>query len=202
MGDDWPTKFKRTWLSSAPACRVLDEKIAGLISGHWHRRGPATPENVLPFRCRETADLLRNVGTSPSNAIHCTALLALVGELLLCAEEGGIFRNETVDGFAGKDYEKKVNAEAMRRLRNAVCHPAAVTSGDGEIALLALSDYIERNHREEEWGPRLRFEPNLLADRVVAFFALRLVDNLGWWQAEHWSVKLPGVTRPRRAPRS
>jgi hypothetical protein len=141
MANDWPTMFKRTWLSSVDACRALDAKIAGVIGGHWHRRGPAaTPENVLPLRCKETADLLGNAGTSPSNAIHCTTLLALVGELLVCAEEGGIFREETVKNFAGKDYERKVNAEAMRRLRNAVCHPAAVTPDDGEIALLALSD--------------------------------------------------------------
>jgi hypothetical protein len=203
MADDWSTKFERTWLSSVPACLALDEKLAGLISGHWRRRGPAAkPENVLPLRCKETAALLRDAGKSPSNAIHCTVLLALVGELLLCAEKGGIFRDETVYRFAGKDYERKVNAEVMRRLRNAVCHPAAVTPDDGEIALLALADYVELNLPEEKWGPRLRSEPSLLADRVVAFFALQLVDNLGWCQAEHWNVKLPGVRRPRRAPQS
>lgn len=128
-------------------------------------------------------------------------MLALLGELLLCAEEGGIFRDETVRRFAGKDYDRRISADAMRRLRNAVCHPAAVTLDDGEIALLALSEYVERNHPEEEWGRDLRSKPSLLADRRVAFFSLRLVDNLGWWQAERWGVTLPGAKRPRRAAR-
>jgi hypothetical protein len=203
MADAWPTKFKATWLSSAPACRALDDAIAKILGEHWRwPRKAATPGKLLPLRCEETATLLQDVGTSPSNAIHCTILLSLVGELLLCAEQGGIFREETVKRFAGSDRDRKINAEAMRRLRNAVCHPAAVTEDDGEIALLALSSYVENNHREETWGPNLRSEPSLLAHRDVAFFALRLVNNLGRWQAEHWGVKLRGAEPPGRASRS
>lgn len=203
MGEAWLTHFERTWLSSALACRALDGKIAKVIGEHWHRRGPAvTPANMLSLRCEEAATLLRTAGASPGNAIHCTILLSLVGELLLCAEQGGIFREEIVDRFAHKDQDRKVNAEAMRRLRNAVCHPAAVTEADGEVAILALASYVEYNHPEETWGPSLRSEPGRLADRSVAFFALRLVNNLGWWQAEHWRVPLSGAKRPWPARRS
>ncbi len=203
MADSWSTRFKETWLHSPPACHALDEKIAQVMAEHWYGpRTRATPEEVLPLRCKETAAFLTEAGKTPSNAIQCTIALALISELLLCAESGGIFRKETVAQFAGDHDNRKLNAKAMRLLRNAVCHPASADEHDGEIAIVALSDYVDTNFRDEPWGRPLRSEPGRLAGRDVAFFALRLVDNLGWWQADHWSVKLRGAKRPRTAKRT
>ncbi len=157
---------------------------------------------MLPLRCEETAKLLADAGKSPSNTIHCAILIALIAEMLLCAESGGIFRDDIVQRFAGNDSDRELNAEAMRLLRNAVCHPAATTEDDGEIAIVALSRYVEHNFRDETWGPGLHANPGRLGDRDVGFFALRLLNNLGWWQAEHWSVKLPDATPPWPASRS
>ena len=200
MADSWKTRFDETWLSSNQACQAIDTKVALLVGKHWGRRGAAAaPRLVLSTRCTEAANAIASIGPTPSHAIHCTTILSLLAELLLCAEDGGIFREEIIDQFAGGVGERRATAESLRLLRNATCHPAAATSGDGEIAIVALARYVANAYREERWAVRLQTQPEqagLLADREVTFFALRLVNTLGWWQADHWGLSLKGAKPP------
>ena len=65
-----------------------------------------------------------------------------------------------------------------------------------EIAIVAFSNYVESSFPEEAWAPALRKNPGKLGDRDVALFALHVVNTLGWWQADHWRVKLPDAKPP------
>lgn len=185
--DGWSTHWDRTWLASSQATKALDAKLAVIIGKHWARVG-ANPSDVSPFRCETTARALVELGRSSEFAMHCTILLALLGELLLCAESGGILQGNASSIFAG-DEERENIAETLRLLRNAVAHPAAANAVHGEVAIGAFADYVERSFPEETWASTLRRTPGHLATRAVAFFALRLVDQLGRWQASHWGIK-------------
>lgn len=115
MTDAWTTKFDKTWLASRDACIEFDKHLAKLVGAHWNMRGAAAlPSAVLPMPCEATADALRPLGISPSSSIHGTILLALLGELLLCAETGGILRKDTVERFAGGELERAALGDAMR----------------------------------------------------------------------------------------
>ena len=124
-------------------------------------------------------------------------LLALLGELLLCAEEGDILRKDTVTKYGGSEPERAVVAEAMRLLRNAVCHPASATEHDDEkTGVVSFADFVNKNFREETWASALRARPGDLAKREVAVFALQLVDALGWARAQKWGLRMKGAKRP------
>ena len=186
-------------MSSPQDVKALDAKVAAIIGKHWERVG-ATAAEVLPLRCEPTAQALIALGRTTDFAVHCTVLLALLGELLLCAESGGIFQDSTVDVFA-HDIEKQNVAEALRLLRNAVAHPAAANASRGEVAITAFADYVESSFPEETWAASLRGTPGQLATRPVTYFALRLVDQLGRWQASHWGIKTSAFKlRPNTAP--
>jgi hypothetical protein len=195
--DAWSTRFKSTWLDSRDACIALDEKLAKLVGGHWNMRGQnASPVAVLPLRCEATSDGLRTLGMSPSSSIHCTILLALLGELLLCAEEGGILRKDSVTRFAAGEPERAAVGEVLRLMRNAVCHPASTSDYDEETSIASFADFVMENFKEETWASSLKSRPGDLGKREVTFFALRLVQQLGWERAERWRVNLKGTKRP------
>jgi hypothetical protein len=195
--DAWSTKFeaRSNWLNSKDACEELDKKLAALVGPHWKLRG-ASPAVVLPMQCAPTAAALRALGPSPSSSIHCTILLALLGELLLCAEEGGILRKDTVAKFVGDEQEREALGEATRLLRNAVCHPASATEHDEVTGIASLAGFVAENFKEEKWASGLRSRPADLGKREVAFFALGLVVELGWDRAARWGVKLKGAKPP------
>lgn len=200
MIDAWSTKFEAdsNWLNSPAACLELDTQLARLVAIHWNLRGKAaSPPAILPLRCEPAAVALQSLGTSPSSAIHCTILLALLGELLLCAEAGGILRKDTVEEFAGGEPERLAAGEAMRLLRNAVCHPASATEHGEDTGITSFADFIAENFKEETWAVGLRSQPGNLGKREVAFFALRLVNDLGWVLAGQWGLKLRGAKRPQ-----
>jgi hypothetical protein len=195
--DAWSTRFKSTWLDSRDACVALDEKLAKLVGGHWSMRGQnASPVAVLPLRCEAMSDGLRTLGMSPSSSIHCTILLALLGELLLCAEDGGILRKDTVARFAGSEPERAAVGEALRLMRNAVCHPASTSDYDEETSIASFADFVMANFKEETWASSLKARPGDLGKREVTFFALRLIEQLGWERAGRSSVKLKGAKCP------
>jgi len=199
MADSWPKKFAQTWLVSLDACRAMDAKLAELMAVHWGRHGRGvSPQLLLPMRCEVTATSLADLGKSPNAAMSCTLLLVLLGELLLCAEHGGILRDDDmVERFAGGIAERRQAAEALRRLRNAACHPAAATtSAKGEVGIVAFADFLVANFKEDTWAQGLRTQPGFLANRVVSLFALRMVNSIGWWQADHWSVRFAGLKPP------
>jgi hypothetical protein len=99
--------------------------------------------------------------------------------------------------FAGGIRERRQTAEALRLLRNATCHPAAVaTSAKGEVGIVSFADFLVANFREATWAKRLRTQPGSLADRAVSLFALRMVNSIGWWRASHWGVRFAGLRPP------
>lgn len=196
MTDAWSTRFESTWLDSRDACVALDEKLAKLVVGHWTMRGQnVSPAVVLPLRCEATADGLRMLGMSPSSSIHCTILLALIGELLLCAEEGGILRKDTVARFAAGEPERAAVGDALRLMRNAVCHPASTSEDDEETSIASFADFVMENFKEETWASSIKSRPGDLGKREVTFFALRLIEQLGWERAARWNLKLKGAKR-------
>lgn len=200
MTDAWTTKFDRTWLASGGACAESDSHLAKLIGEHWNLRGAGvSPSAVLPMPCEATAAALRSLAMSPSSSIHGTILLALLGELLLCAETGGILRKDTVDRFAGGELERAAVGDAMRLLRNAVCHPASASDHDDETGIASFADFVLDNFKEETWARNLRSRPGELGRREVTFFALRLVESVGWDRAGRWNLKFRGVKRPHGA---
>ena len=197
--DAWSTKLEPTWLNSPEACRELDEKIAQLMASHWnlprHAMSPAIVATLLPMRCEPTAAAIKTLGGSPSSSIHCTILLALLGELLLCAEEGGILRKDTVARIAGAEAEGAVAPDAVRLLRNAVCHPASALEHDEETGIRSFADFVTHHFKRETWASSLRIRPGELAKREVAFFALQLANDIGWERANRWGLKLKGAKR-------
>jgi hypothetical protein len=197
--EPWSKKLERTWLHSVDACVEIDNHIAQLRGPSWNLRGStATPQAVLPTRFVSTVEALRAYGPTPSSSIHCSVLLALLGELLLCAEDGGILRKATVDTFAAGESEPEIVGNATRLLRNAVCHPAASATEDDEEAtnIVSFANYVTDNFRDENWAAGLRSRPGDLNRREVALFALRLVDSLGWTRAGKWRMKMKNAKRP------
>jgi hypothetical protein len=199
MADSWSTKLAQSWLASPGACLAMDAKLAQLMAVHWGRRGAgATAQLLLPMRCETTAASLIELGKQPDAAMSCTLLLVMLGELLLCAEHGGILRDDVmVERFAGGIVERWLAAEALRRLRNAACHPAAVvTSVKGDVGIVSFANFLITNFKRESWARGLRTQPGLLANRAVSLFALRMVNSIGWWQADHWDVRFAGLKPP------
>lgn len=198
--DAWSTKLEPTWLNSPEACRDLDAKLGQLMAGHWKLprqvMSAAAAATILPLRCEPTAAALKVLGGSPSSAIHCTILLALLGELLLCAEEGGNLRKDTVARVAGEEASGSAAPEAMRLLRNAACHPASAINQDEETGIVSFADFVTQHFKQETWASSVRARPGDLARREVAFFALQLANDIGWERANRWGLKLKGVTRP------
>ena len=199
MADSWSKKLAQSWLASADACLAMDARLAQLMAVHWGRHGAgATAQRLLPVRCETTAASLIEIGRQPDAAMSCTLLLVMLGELLLCAEHGGILRDDaTVERFAGGIDERWLAAEALRRLRNAACHPAAVaTATKGEVGIVSFAEFLIMNFKEDTWAQGLRTQPGFLAHRAVSLFALRMVDSIGWWRAGHWGVRFPGLKPP------
>ena len=114
-------------------------------------------------------------------------LLALLGELLLCAEAGGILREENIETFAARDDDRQKWARAIWMLRNTICHPMAATNR------AAFLGYVQTEFRDETWAAAPSAS---LASRDASAFALRLIDNIGRRQAEHWNIR--GLARGRR----
>lgn len=199
MAASWSEKLAQSWLASPDACAEMDAKLAQLIAVHWDQHGAgATAQQLLPTRCVTTAASLTELGKRPDAAMSCTLLLVVLGELLLCAEHGGILRDDVnVARFAGGIRERRQAAEALRLLRNAACHPAAVaTSEKGEVGIVSFAEFLIANFKEATWAKGLRVQPGSLADRRVSLFALRMVDSIGWWRASHWGVRFAGLKPP------
>lgn len=199
MADSWSEKLAQSWLASPEARLAMDAKLAQLMAVHWGRRGAGvTAERLLPVRCETTAASLITIGKQPDAAMSCTLLLVMLGELLLCAEHGSILRDDVmVERFAGRSDERWLAAEALRRLRNAACHPAAVAaSAKGEVAIVSFAEFLIMNFKEYTWAQGLRTQPGLLAHRAVSLFALRMVDSIGRSRAGHWGVPFPGLKPP------
>lgn len=135
------------------------------------------------------AATLEHAGKQHSGAMTCTIALALIGELLLCAESGGILHDEMVTTYAAGDEERWAHAEALRLLRNSVCHPGAVNPARGEVAVLSLFAHVEREFKEEVWVTPARRDLAELGSRELATFALRLVDTIGYQQADRWKLR-------------
>lgn len=199
MADSWSKKLEQSWLVSPDACLAMDARLAQLMAVHWGRRGAGvSPRQLLPLRCETTAASLIEIGRQPDAAMSCTLLLVMLGELLLCAEHGGILRDDAmVERFAGGDDERRLAAEALRRLRNAACHPAAVApSAKGEVGIVLFANFLIENFKEDTWAQGLRTQPGFLAHRAVSMFALRMVNSIGWWRADHWGVRFVGLKPP------
>lgn len=181
-------------MSVGEACDELDAKLSRLVASHWG--GASSPDDVLPLRCRSTAEALLVLRSTPSTLFHGTLLLSLLGELLLCAEDGDILRKEVVQRFAAGESERAIVGEAVRRLRNAVCHPASTEEHEEETGVASFADFVIVNFKEETWAQKVKQRPGELRAREVTLFALRLIDQLGMAQAERWHLKK--VRRVRR----
>jgi hypothetical protein len=190
----WDKEFKNTWLASDRACKALDAKLGTFMAKHWGK-GNVTATSVLPLSCSRSAAALRDLGRTPDYSIICSLLLAMLGEMLLCAEDGGILREDELRQRFGAPSEQWVPVEALRRLRNAVCHPAEVAGGGGASAndagILAFADFVAAHFKQDTWAAGLRTQPSQLAQRNVTLFGLRLVESIGRSQAHHWGVRLP-----------
>ena len=199
MRQSWSSVLNRTWFADDRRDKRfredLDNVVARHLGRHQGRRGAAaTPENVLGLGCCATATYVHDVGRNPSNAGYCAIAFALLGELLLCAEEGGILQRDIVARFDGHKDESAPIAEAVHRLRNALCHPAAVSPDHGEVAVQALLGFMEANYRDEMWLDDVRRNPGTIyldKDRRVASFALRMVTRVGVHQARRWGISIP-----------
>ena len=195
-------------------CQALDERLAHLIGDQCGI--PHATREALILSTSSAARFLAEAGSHPGNSIHCATALALLGELLLCAKEGGILDKQAVERFAGGDKDRRKIGEAVRLLRNTVCHPgdAKPHKEDKETALDALLRHVETEFREEPWVPDIRETAaklkldNIRAitaklnNREVALFALRCIGLTGWWQAEQWGLRLrvPRLDHRRSRP--
>lgn len=199
MRQSWSSMLNRTWFADGPRekkfRKSLDNVIARYLGRHQGRRGvAATPESLLGLGCCETATFVHEAGKNPSNAGYCAIALVLLGELLICAEEGGIMQRDVVAQFDSQKEESAPIAEAVQRLRNALCHPAAVSPDHGEVAVQALLAFMEANYRDETWPDDVRRNPGTIfqdKDRRVASFALRMVTRVGVHRARRWGVPVP-----------
>jgi len=193
----WPPALQGTWLGSEWNCKAIDEKVKTHLAAHWHQKAPSF---VPPFTIKKAARWLGALGPNPDDSILCTLVLAVLGELLLCAEPGGILRETNLLQRFGES-EQWVAVEGLRLVRNAVCHPAEVgttkvADGDGEdtggnqSGVTALASFLGSHHRDESWAQELRTDPNQLASREAALFTLRQVDSIGRMLASRWGIQL------------
>ena len=79
--DAWNTLFIVTWLADQGCVASVDEKIAQLF--RQRRVIPPVLEAV------DTAECIQMLGAS-QHWYLCITTIALLGELLLCVEQGGI----------------------------------------------------------------------------------------------------------------
>jgi hypothetical protein len=70
------------------------------------------------------------------------------------------------------------------------------TSAKGQTGSVSFADFLIANFKEDTWAQGLRTQPGALANREVSLFALRMVNSIGWWQADHWNVRFAGLRPP------
>jgi len=108
-------------------------------------------------------------------AFSATMTLALVSELIVASPTGTIFPNELGEP---EDREEALVWRALRSLRNACCHPAAVSRRAPEVPHVdILADRIRERDARLAW--RLDRDRGALRSTEMLRMALTLVNQLG-----------------------
>jgi hypothetical protein len=166
----------------------VDERLRAWLAGFRDVKGPARQAVVALTTDAAGAQI---VALGQHNLwLWCTTAIALTGELLLCAQHGGIF-SEEVEGQW--DLPARINVRTLRLLRNATCHPAHQANvGSGTPPIERLVTHLRNTEREESpLAIELERSWSLLADRRVAEFALRKLDAAGRAFAARFGIPIP-----------
>ena len=161
----WTERVDASWLGKKKRRERLQSEVDRLLKSAG---GRAAFPRFDEFRSR-----LILVGQH-GGWFSCTATICICGELLRCAESGGTMN----DAFIAEQAEHFHATEAIRHLRNAVCHPAHVSSKhSGPPHVLQLCDWLNKH----SLAPvpvvhELRKDFGKLGERWVAETALQLLE--------------------------
>lgn len=160
----------RPWRASSD---FLDSEtikhLESQIAQHMKRPSPWTVP-TLAQRVLRGGDLLDDRrGDPPEDWSWCLVAVVLLGEFLVCAKDGGTFRDAR--------WREETEVIALNLLRDAVLHPAFHDAGKGagnrRAPIDRLAEHLAHKTDEPALGERLLFRPADLLTRPFAEFGLR-----------------------------
>jgi hypothetical protein len=167
----WPEQIGSTFLGNKRRSLKIDKRVSGLLIA----AGGKTARSVFPSASSFRDDLV--VLGRENRWLACTTLIAVYGELLLCAESGRTIKH----AFTPRaDRPSQIDAATtIRHLRNSACHPAHVAGGDdGRPHLERLTEHFRVRAIELENVKKLEANPAEFQARWVAEAALRALHQV------------------------
>lgn len=110
--------------------------------------------------------------------LWATAAIANLGELLFCAEDGGLKRSAAIE----RDRELRETVDALRTVRNVCFHPAFQKStGNDTPHMLQLIELLENDDRDDSRrvAIALRKAWSSFTERPATAFALGKLNGAG-----------------------
>lgn len=173
----WREAFEATWLADQEAVSELDNWVRRTLAGH---RGLGDDihalESVAPWSVETLARSINAFGDN-QQWLWCVTAIALMQELVFCAEDGGL---DPAGVATDSDLARVV--ETLREIRNAVMHPAFQRSkGEKKAPMARLIELLEIDDDPDvtELALRLPDAWSYLAERPTALFGLRKLNAAG-----------------------
>ena len=171
----WDEAFSQTWLAKDAHVHAVDNWVRSTLAGH-RSLGEDTKLNVAPWNVRSLVKSVHEYGNA-HEWLWCVAAIAIMQELIFCAEDGGI----APSGVA-MDRDLYVQVSALKTIRNVVFHPSFHAARGGNpppmeaaIKLLSSDDDMD----VMRLAKRLPNEWASFAEKPVAVFALRRLGAAG-----------------------
>lgn len=197
MSKSWAERVRHSWLGDEKICERLDAAI------NTRLRATGGPPR-LALSIPKVRDDIMALGDAQA-WLWCTTAIALTGELLVCALDGGALSAKLVER-AAQNREAWVVLESLHLLRNAVCHPAhySTSAGAGEPQIVKLARHMAQCERDM-WNlaHALADDWARLGSREMSLFALRRLNALGHHVAPRYELgklfeRRRGADFPRR----
>ena len=183
----WAEEYRTTWLGDRDYVGALDSWVRKRLVAH---RPSARPESVAPWTIDLLAGEVERLG-GERRWLWCTGAIALLAELLFCADAGGPFPSHDT----GHRHDLDINVKALRAVRNATFHPAFQDrrAGSGSPPIEKLYELLDNDDDADvrEAALNLAADWSYLDSRPITSYALRMLDSGGRLYAETPSLPAP-----------
>jgi len=171
----WEQEIALTWLRKPACVASLDTWVRERLIAH---RPTAKAESVAPWTVETLSQEIDRLGRE-QRWLWCTAAIALLGELVFCAKDGGTFASRAV----AYRRDLALDVEALRVVRNAVFHPAFQNraAGSGVLHIEKLFELLDNDDDADvrEAAIKLAVDWSHRASRPVTSYALRKLKSAG-----------------------
>lgn len=172
----WRENYSETWLAKSNTVAALDAWVRRTLANH-RRLDVSEMESVAPWSVETLARSVGEFGDS-ERWPWCVAAIALLQELIFCAEGGGM---DAVGGVVDHNDLADV-IKTLRAIRNVALHPAfQIDRGENPTPMERLITLLEEDDDIEvsELALRMPAAWSYFAEKPVATYALRKLHAAG-----------------------